>query len=297
MHASAGYPQSATYSQRAKPPRNRIPDIQEWIAYLIILFGVLVMLGPFYFMFVFATHTNSEILSVPPPLWFGDAFIDNLGLLLDRLPYFWRNLGLSFYVAILTTALNLFFCSLAGFAFAMYEFRYKNLLFTLVMGTLLLPPFLGMIPTTLVMSLLGWMNEPKALYWPMACGALGVFLMRQYISSAIPKELLEAARMDGCSEFRIYLNIIVPLIGPALGTLGLITFIGSWNNFMTPLVVMSDMEMYTVPLALRALQGTGQVPWGAICAGSAIAVVPLLIIFVFASRRLIEGMTAGALKG
>jgi multiple sugar transport system permease protein len=218
-------------------------------------------------------------------------------LLLDKLPHFWNNLWISFYTAMATTVLNLFFCSLAGYAFAMYDFRYKNLLFGMILATVMMPAFLGMIPTTIVMTALGWMNQPKALYVPAACGALGIFLMRQYIGSAIPKELVEAARMDGCSEFGIYFRIIVPLITPAMGTLGLITFIGSWNNFVTPLIVMRDMEMFTVPLALRALQGTGQVPWGAISAGSAVAVLPLLVLFAMASRRLIEGLTSGAVKG
>ena len=270
---------------------------QHLIAYAIVLGGTVIMLAPFYFMFVFATHTNTEILSVPPPLWFGSAFISNMQLLLDKLPHFWNNLWISFYTAMATTVLNLFFCSLAGYAFAMYDFRYKNLLFGMILATVMMPAFLGMIPTTIVMTALGWMNQPKALYVPAACGALGIFLMRQYIGSAIPKELVEAARMDGCSEFGSYFRIIVPLITPAMGTLGLITFIGSWNNFVTPLIVMRDMEMFTVPLALRALQGTGQVPWGAISAGSAVAVLPLLVLFAMASRRLIEGLTSGAVKG
>jgi multiple sugar transport system permease protein len=125
---------------------------------------------------------------------------------------------------------------------------------------------------------------------------VGVFMMRQYIASAVPRELVDAARLDGCGEFAIFWRVVLPLLGPALGTLGLITFIGSWNNFMTPLVILRDMDRYTLPLALRALQGTGQTPWGAICAGAAIAVLPLLLLFVVASRRLIEGLTAGAVK-
>ena len=265
-------------------------------AYAIVIGGAVIMLAPFYFMFVFATHTNREILSVPPPLWFGTAFIDNFLLLLNRLPYFWHNIGWSLYTAVAVTVLNLLLCSLAGFAFALYEFKYKKQLFVFVMGTMLMPSFVGMIPTAITMSWLGWMNEPKALIVPAACGALGIFMMRQYIASAIPRDLIDAARIDGCSEFGIYFRIVLPLIGPALGTLGLVTFIGSWNNFMGPLIVMRDMEMYTVPLALRSLQGTGQTPWGAICAGSSIAVLPLLVIFVMASRRLIEGLTAGAVK-
>lgn len=270
--------------------------VSSTMAYAIVLGGALIMLAPFYFMFVFATHGNREILSMPPPMWFGNAFFDNVRLLLVRLPQFWQNLGWSLYIAMAVTALNLLLCSLAGYAFAMFEFKYKPQLFVFVMATMLMPSFVGMIPTAITMSWLGWMNQPKALIVPAACGALGIFMMRQYIAAAIPRDLIDAARIDGCGEFGIYFRIVLPLIGPALGTLGLVTFIGSWNNFMGPLIVMRDMEMYTVPLALRSLQGTGQTPWGAICAGSSIAVLPLLVIFVLASRRLIEGLTAGAVK-
>lgn len=275
---------------------SRIPSLPSLLAYLVIAFGCLLMFAPFWFMFVFATHTNTEILSVPPPLWFGSHFLDNWNELLTRLPAFIKNIGWSTYVAMLTTIANLFFCSLAGFAFAMYNFRYKKALFGFIMATMMLPSFVGIIPTALIMSWLGWMNEPKALIVPGMVGAFGIFLMRQYIESAIPKELIDAARIDGCSEFGIYVRVVVPLIGPAMGTLGLLTFIASWNNFITPLVVMREMEMYTIPLALRALQGTGQVPYGAISAGSAIAVLPLMVLFIMASRRLISGLTAGAVK-
>lgn len=271
-------------------------NAQRVLSLAVLAGGALVMLAPFYFMFVFATHSDREILSLPPPLWFGTNFFDNVRLLLEKLPYFWQNLGWSVYVAAASTLLNLFFCSLAGYAFAMHEFRFREPLFAAVMATMLLPAFVGMIPSALIMSWLGWMNEPRALYVPGACAALGIFMMRQYMASAIPRELIDAARIDGCGEFGIYWRVVLPLIGPALGTLGLVTFIASWNNFIGPLVVIRDMEMFTVPLALRSLQGTGQVPWGAICAGSAIAVLPLLVMFVFASRRLIEGLTAGAVK-
>jgi multiple sugar transport system permease protein len=164
------------------------------------------------------------------------------------------------------------------------------------MLTMLLPGFIFMVPTALTMSWLGWTNEHRALIVPGACGALGIFLMRQYIESAIPRDLVEAARLDGCSEFMIWWRVVLPLLGPALGTLALITFIGSWNNFIGPLVVLRDMDRYTLPLALRSLQGSGQTPWGALCAGAAIAVLPLLVLFAFTSRRLIAGLTAGAVK-
>lgn len=246
------------------PARRRHWRAGRLIGHALVLGGAVLMFAPFYLMMVFATHTNADILSVPPPLWFGDALSDNLKLLLDRLPFFWLNLGWSFYIALAVTALNLFLCSLAGYAFALLEFPGRDRLFGVIVGTLLLPGFLGMVPTVLVMAWLGWLNEHKALIVPSACGALGIFMMRQSIASSVPRELVEAARLDGCGEFAIFWRIVLPLTLPALGTLGLITFIGSWNNFMGPLVVIRDMDLYTVPLALPALQGSGQTPWGAL---------------------------------
>ena len=258
--------------------------------------GALAMLAPFYFMFVFATQPRTEIFSMPPPLWFGEAFLQNLNILRAKIPL-WRNLGWSLYVGLMITALTLLFCAMGGYAFAVYEFRFKKQLFGVVMTTMLIPSFLGMIPSFLIMDFLGWIDQPRALYIPGAAPAMGIFLMRQYILSAIPRDLIEAARMDGCNEFRIFRSVVLPLLGPVFGTLGLITFIGSWNNFIGPLIVMRSVDMYTFPLALRSVQSPVDTEWGALMAGSAIAVLPLLVIFVFSSRRLIAGLTAGAVRG
>jgi len=266
------------------------------IGIVTLTMGAVMMLAPFYFMFVFATHPRSEIFSMPPPLWFGDSFLQNLDILRAKIPL-WRNLGWSVYVCFMSTALTLLFCAMGGYAFAVYEFRFKKQLFGIVMATMLIPSFLGMIPSFLIMDFLGWIDQPRALYIPGAAPAMGVFLMRQYILSAIPRELIEAARMDGCNEFRIFRSVVLPLLGPVLGTLGLITFISSWNNFIGPLVVMRSVEMYTFPLALRSVQSPVDTEWGALMAGSAIAVLPLLVLFVFSSRRLIAGLTAGAVRG
>ena len=266
------------------------------IAILTLAMGALAMLAPFYFMFVFATQPRTEIFSMPPPLWFGEAFLQNLDILRAKIPL-WRNLGWSLYVALMSTALTLLFCAMGGYAFAVYEFRFKKPFFGIVMATMLIPSFLGMIPSFLIMDFLGWIDQPRALYLPGAAPAMGIFLMRQYILSAIPRDLIEAARMDGCNEFRIFRSVVLPLLGPVFGTLGLITFIGSWNNFIGPLIVMRSVEMYTFPLALRSVQSPVDTEWGALMAGSAIAVLPLLILFVFSSRRLIAGLTAGAVRG
>jgi multiple sugar transport system permease protein len=264
-------------------------------AYLLVGVGGIIMLLPFYFMFVFATHSRTEIFSLPPPLFFGHDFFNNLQILTDKIP-FWRSLGWSLYVALASTALTLLFCSMGGYAFAMFEFRLKKPLFLLVMGTMLLPSFLGMIPTFMIMDAFGWIDQPRALYVPGAASAFGIFMMRQFVASSIPKDLIEAARMDGCGELGIYWRIVLPLLQPAMGTLGLITFIASWNNFIGPLIVMRSPEMYTLPLALRSMQSPVNTEWGAVMAGSAIATLPLLVLFAISSRRLIDGLTAGAVK-
>ncbi len=269
--------------------------LAPWAAYCVVGVGSLIMLAPFYFMFVFATHSRTEIFSLPPPMFFGDDFLSNLKILTDRMP-FWRNLGWSLYVAIASTVLTLLFCSMGGYAFALFDFRYKNALFGLVMGTMLLPSFMNMIPTFMIMDVLGWIDQPRALYIPGAASAFGIFLMRQFVTSSIPKDLIEAARMDGCGVLGIYWRIVLPLLKPALGTLGLITFIASWNNFIGPLIVMRSPEMYTLPLALRSLQSPVDTEWGALMTGSAIATLPLVILFVLSSRQLISGLTAGAVK-
>jgi multiple sugar transport system permease protein len=269
--------------------------LAPWAAYAVVGVGALVMLAPFYFMFVFATQPRSEIFSLPPPLFFGDALRENIEILTTRLP-FWRNLGWSVYVALASTALTLLFCSMGGYAFAMFEFRFKNAIFALVMGTMLLPSFMNMIPTFMIMDALGWIDQHRALYIPGAASAFGIFLMRQFVGAAVPKDLVEAARMDGCGELGIYWRIVLPLLKPALGTLGLITFIASWNNFIGPLIVMRSAENYTLPLALRSLQSPVNTEWGALMAGSAIATLPLLVLFAISSRQLIAGLTTGAVK-
>ena len=274
--------------------RTRTP-LSTLIAIATMVIGGIVMLAPFYFMFVFATHSRTEIFQLPPPLFFGHSLADNFAILLKKIP-FWSNLGWSVYVAVITTLLTLLFCSMGGYAFAIYEFRFKKPLFGLVVGSLMLPSFLNMIPTFVVMDALAWIDEPRALYVPAAASAFGIFLMRQFIASSIPRPMIEAARLDGCGEFRIYWSVVLPLLGPALSVVGLVTFIASWNNFVGALVVLRTTDHYTLPLALRSMQSPVDTEWGAMMTGAAIATIPLLLIFVVASRRLIGGLTASTLK-
>lgn len=251
-------------------------------------------------MFVLATHSRETIFTAPPPTWFGSALERNYNALMATFVYpfsFWRNIWNSVYVAVIATVTTLFFCSLGGFGFAMYNFRFKNTLFGMLVMSLLIPQLLNIIPYYLIIKFLDWINQPIALWFPGMAAAFGIFLMRQYIASSIPNELMDAARIDGASEFRIYWQIVLPLIKPGLATLGLLTFIGQWNNFLGPLVVMTSRETFTIPLALRSLQGLINTDWGAVMFGTALAVIPLLILFFVASRQVIEGLTAGSVKG
>ena len=256
----------------------------------------LLTIFPFYWMFVLATHTRETIFTAPPPLWFGDDLVRNYEALLDTLPL-WRNIWNSVYIAVMATVTTVFFCSLGGFGFAMYDFKGKNALFTFVLVSLMIPQLLNIIPYYLIIDFLGWLNEPKAIWFPGMANAFGIFLMRQYIASSMPKQLMDAARIDGATEFRIYRSIVLPLIRPAIATLALLTFINQWNNFLGPLVILRSRDTYTIPLALRSLQGLVNTDWGAVMLGTALAVLPLLILFVLASRQVIEGLIAGSVKG
>lgn len=288
-------PLAAPAPRTRRPSRGTKPLSRAAAILLLVLGGILTLL-PFYFMFVFATHPRQEIFSLPPPIWFGNNLEANYSSLLERTP-FWRNLWNSLYLATLTTATTLFFCTLGGYAFAMYSFKGKTALFNLLLATLLIPSTLNIVPFALIMQALGWIDTPRALWIPGMASAFGIFLMRQYIGTAIPIELVEAARIDGCSEFGIFRRIIAPLCGPALATLGLVTFVQSWNSFLGPLVIFRSAETYTAPLALRTLQGIANTDWGALMCGVALTVLPLLILFAIASRRLIDGLTSGAIKG
>ena len=285
-----------TPSRTQKVHKREPLPVSRWLAYLLIFLGALLTIAPFYFMFVFASHTRDAIFQLAPPVWFGQNADENYANLLARVP-FWRNLWNSLYLAVLTTGFTLFFCTLGGFAFAMYEFKGKEALFGLLLATMLIPSTLNIVPFALIMQSLGWIDKPRALWVPGMASAFGIFLMRQYIGSSIPKELAEAARIDGASEFGIFRKIIIPLTGPAMATLGLVTFVQSWNGFLGPLIIFRSSETYTAPLALRTLQGIANTDWGALMCGVVLTVVPLLILFALASRQLIAGLTAGATKG
>jgi cellobiose transport system permease protein len=271
-------------------------QIQRAILYFLITGGALLCLFPFYWMIVVATRPSSEVFSFPPPLVPGSLLVENVRSLLESIPYV-RAYGNSLFYALTATALMLFFDSMAGFAFAKYEFPLRETLFTFLLTTMMIPATVTLIPWFLEMKWFGWINSYAALIIPNAVDAFGIFWMRQYTHGAVPNELLDAARIDGCGDFTMYSRIALPIVSPALGALAILTFLGHWNNLVGPLIIMNDPEKFTLTVALRTLVGLRLTDYGALMAGTVGAVLPILVVYLVGARRFVAGIAAGSLQG
>ncbi|EMT44888.1 carbohydrate ABC transporter permease [Anoxybacillus flavithermus] len=263
--------------------------------HVLLIIGALLSVFPLYWMFVMATQPNHVINQLPPAVVPGDKLIENFQNVLDNIDFFgamWNSL----IVASLTTIGVLFFCSLAGFAFAKLQFKGRDKLFTVILITMMIPPQLGLIPQYFIITKLGWLNDLKAIIVPGLMNAFGIFWMRQYIKDAIPDELIEAAKIDGCSIFRVYWNIVVPSILPAFATLGILTFMFVWNDFLWPLTVLRDESSYTIQIAIRALQDAYVKDYGMILSGTFWATLPLVVVFLIFNKLFISSLTQGSVK-
>jgi cellobiose transport system permease protein len=263
--------------------------------YAILVIATLLSIFPFYWMFVMATNTNEVINRIPPAILPGKALVENFTNVLNTIDFFgamWNTV----IIALITTVGVLFLCSLAGFAFAKLHFKGKNILFVAILVTMMIPPQLGLIPQYIIISKLNWLNDFKAIIVPGLIDAFGIFWMRQYISSNVPDELVDAAKIDGCSTFRVYWNITVPIIIPAFATLAIIKFMYVWNDFLWPLVVLRDKEVQTIQVALRGLIDNYVRDNGMILSGTFWATVPLIIIFLLLNKLFIASLTEGSVK-
>ncbi|HSV84932.1 MAG TPA: carbohydrate ABC transporter permease [Levilinea sp.] len=267
----------------------------------ILLYSVLViisifMLLPFVWMVSTSFKLPEDVFGFPPILWSErSTAINYIYLIIEKnlLLITWN----TFFVSFAATILSLFFCSLGGYGFAKYQFPGRVTLFSLLLASMVIPGAVMMVPSFVLMREFGWVNTFLPLIIPGAANAFGIFFMRQYISS-INDELLDAARIDGSSEFGIYSRIIVPIISPGLVSLGLIFFMGSWNNYLGPLIYLKSPDLFTIPLAIASFGGAvGLTNYNAQMAMSVISIIPLLFIFLIFQRRFVEGITAGAVKG
>lgn len=264
-------------------------------AYLVLGLGLIVVTSPFVWMALSSVKGEGEIRRVPPT-WLPEApTLDNFRELFDRLDFvqFFTN---SVVVAIAVTLGNLVFCSMLGYALAKFEFAGRKALFWLVLGTLMIPGMVTLVPLFVLVANMGMINSYMGLILPFLAAPFGVFLMRQFFL-AMPDELIDAARVDGAGEFRIFAKIVMPLAKPALAVLAILTFLGSWNSFLWPLVVATTEDKYTLPVAL-ALYSTGQnqTDYGLLLAGAVVVVVPILVLFLLLQRYIVQGVSMTGIK-
>ncbi|HBS75174.1 MAG TPA: sugar ABC transporter permease [Microbacterium sp.] len=265
------------------------------LTYTVLTVGLVLWLIPFVWMLLGSLKTQGEILQRPPTWLPQNPTLENFAAWFGPLD-FWQFFANSAIVAVFTVLGNLVFCSMVGYALAKMEFPGKRLLFLLVMVTLMVPGVVTFVPLFVMVSSLGLVNTYPALILPFVTAPVGVFLMRQFMLG-IPEPLLEAARLDGAGEWRIFTRIVMPLCGPPLATLGILTFLSSWNNFLWPLVAAQTEEMYTLPVAL-SLYSTAQnaTNYGLLLAGSVLVITPIILLFVFLQRWFIRGVATTGLK-
>jgi multiple sugar transport system permease protein len=265
-----------------------------WI-YAVLIVGLFLVVIPFIWMLVSSFKPEAEVRAVPPTWWPETLTLDNYDRLFTQLdfPTYFMN---SVIVALAVTIGNVVFCSMLGYALAKLSFPGKRLMFMIVLGTLMVPGVVTFVPLFVLTTKMGLSNTLIGMILPFLAAPFGVFLMRQYIS-ALPDELIQAARIDGAGELRIFASVILPLCGPALATLGILTFLGSWNNFLWPLVVAQTEDKYTLPVAL-ALYAVGQnaTQYGLLLAGSVVVVVPVLVLFLFLQRHIMQGIALTGIK-
>jgi len=270
------------------------------LTYLFLLVLLAFSIFPLYWSFVVASHDNSALGAYPPVLTPGANFRDNVSRLFNAGIVnvdFARALFNSLIVASVVTASVVFFSALAGFAFAKLDFRGRKLLLVVVIATLIVPVQLGVIPLYIQMNHFGWINHLQAVIAPFLVSAFGVFLMRQYISGAVPNELIEAARVDGCHTLRVFWHVVLPAVRPIAAVLGLLTFMNTWNDFFWPLIVLTPHNP-TVQVAVSTLAGAQYVPdYSLILTGTFISILPLLVVFLVLGKQIVGGIMKGAIKG
>ncbi|MEU2784188.1 carbohydrate ABC transporter permease [Streptomyces sp. NPDC007110] len=288
-----------TAETAVKAPRpRRAGRARKPLLYAVASLGLLVMAAPFLWMALSAFKTRQD-LTASPPVWIPSHWtLDNFTALLDQLdmPRYFLN---SLIVAVLVTACNLVFCSMLGYALAKLDFTGRSKVFGLVLAALMVPGNLMILPLYVLMNGMGLIDSYAGLVLPFAAGAFGVFLMRQFMLQ-VPDELLEAARLDGAGEWYIFWRIVMPLVKPALATLTIFTFLGSWNNFIWPLIATNDPDKYTLPVALatfandpnRTVAGGN----GMLMAGSLLVVLPVLFVFAVLQRHFTQGVATAGLK-
>lgn len=278
------------------PARPRL-ELRFVLTTLLLSLGAIIMLTPFVWMLSTSLKPSSALLSLPPRLVPETPTLEPYREVMASFPMA-RVFVNSLVVALATTLGQLVLCSMSGYAFARFRFPGRDLLFFAYLATLMVPFVVTVTPLFIIVKSLGWTNSYAGLIVPPMFSAFGTFLMRQFFLD-LPRELEEAATLDGASTLTTFFRVIAPMSGPAFATLGIFSFMASWNNFLWPLLIVSDHELMTLPLALATLQGLypGQTQWNLVMAGTVISVVPMILVFLFAQRWVIRGVATSGLKG
>lgn len=284
-------------AQARKDQRTVRQNLAARIAtHVAIWVGVLLSVFPFYWLVVMSTNTTADIFGYPPKLVFGHNFGVNVTNLFASVDL-WRAMLNTLFISLSCAVLVMLLDSLAAFTFAKYEFPGKNVLFIILLATMVVPGQLSLVPSFVLMSAFGWIGDFKALIIPGAANAFGIFLLRQFATSAIPNELVESARMDGAGFLRTYWNVAIPMLRGGLAFLGIFTFIGTWNDYVWPLIVMVDPLKQPLQVALAQLTSIYRTDYGMVMAGAFLSVLPLIGIFLIGARHFIANIAAGAVKG
>ncbi|MFJ9542713.1 carbohydrate ABC transporter permease [Streptomyces sp. NPDC101225] len=265
------------------------------LGYVLLAVMAIVSIFPLYWTMVAASTDNTRVSQTPPPFLPGSNLFHNLARAWDEAAM-GKAMVNSLIVAGVIALSTVLFATLAGFAFAKLRFRGRTILLTLVIGTMMVPPQLGVVPLFMMMAELGWAQQLPAVIFPTLVSAVGVFFMRQYLAEALPDELVEAARVDGAHSLRIFWSIVLPVARPAMSVLFMITFVHAWNDFFWPFVVL-DMTNPTVPVALTQLSAGYVRDQSLIMAGALLGTLPLLAMFIVFGRQIVSGIMAGAVKG
>jgi lactose/L-arabinose transport system permease protein len=289
---------TATRPRPGRTPRPRTPRSRTHARSILLTsslaIAVAAVLLPFYWLIVAGTHSSREIFDSPPPLLPGGHLRENLSSL-ESSAQFSDVIVNSLLITVIYTLTAGAICTLAGYGFAKFRFRGSGALFGLLMLGLVIPTQVTLIPLFKMMVDLEWLGTYQAVIMPNLALPFGIFLMRQSMA-ALPDELIDSARMDGCGEFRLFLKVVLPPMKPALAALAIFLFLFQWNDFIWPLVVLRDAGEFTIPVALASLQGLDQTDYGALLAGTALAAIPMALVFLALQRHFVSGLLAGAVK-
>ncbi|MEK5389556.1 carbohydrate ABC transporter permease [Margalitia sp. FSL K6-0131] len=262
--------------------------------YAILIVGVILSIGPFYWMVIGSTHKSGEIFSIPPKLLPGSTLGENFHTLnesLGMVKIMWNSL----FIAVVYTVLSTLICSMAGYSFAKFRFKGKNFVFFIILCSLMIPYQVTLIPLFNMMVSLNWLNTYQAIIVPSLASPFAIYLMRQNMK-AVPDSIIEASRVDGAGEIRIFFTVVLPVMRPALAAVAIFLFMSQWNSLIWPLITLNSKEIFTLPVALSSIIGLARIDYGQLMLGTTLSTIPIMIFFLLLQKHFISGILGGSVK-